>query len=55
MDKNVEVFDQTKLLGTVMKNNLQWEENTSFLVQKANKRMQLLPKNAQPLQMILKN
>ena len=41
-DVNVEVLNKTKLLGTIITNDLKWEENTYFLVQKANKRMQLL-------------
>ena len=45
-DVNVEVINKTKLLGTIITNDLKWEENTYFLVQKANKRMQLLRKCA---------
>ena len=41
---NVEVIEKTKLLGTIITNDLKWEENTSFLVKKANSRMQLLRK-----------
>ena len=41
---NVEVIEKTKLLGTVITNDLKWEENTSLLVRKANTRMQLLRK-----------
>ena len=44
--KNIEVIDQTKLLGVVITNDLKWEENTNVLVKKANARMQLLRKCA---------
>ena len=45
-NKNVEVIEKTKLLGTVITTDLKWEENTSLLVRKANARMQLLRKVA---------
>ena len=45
-NKNVEVIEKTKLLGTVITSDLKWEENTSLLVRKANARMQLLRKVA---------
>ena len=45
-DKNVEIIETTKLLGTVLTSDLKWEENTSLLVKKANARMQLLRKVA---------
>ena len=45
-NKNVEVIEKTKLLGTVITSDLKWEENTSLLVKKANARMQLLRKCA---------
>ena len=45
-DKNVEVIETTKLLGTILTNDLKWEENTSKLVKKANARKQLLRKVA---------
>ena len=35
-DKNVKILDETKLLGTVITNDLKWEEYTSLLVKKAN-------------------
>ena len=38
------VENKTKLLGTVITNDLKWDENTSFLVKKANKRLLLLRK-----------
>ena len=42
--KNVEIIEKTKLLGTVITNDLKWEENTLLLVKKAYARMQLLRK-----------
>ena len=45
-NKNVEIIEKTKLLGTVITSDLKWEENTSLLVKKANARMQLLRKCA---------
>ena len=41
-NKVVEVVDKMKLLGTILTNDLKWEANTSYLVKKAYKRMQLL-------------
>jgi hypothetical protein len=38
----IEVIDSTKLLGTIITSDLRWEENTAYIVQKANARMQLL-------------
>ena len=43
---NIEVINQTKLLGTIISNDLKWDSNTSCLVKKANARMQLLWKVA---------
>ena len=42
----IEVIDSTKLLGTVLSNDLCWDLNTANLVNKANGRMQLLRKVA---------
>ena len=42
--KNVDIIEKTKLLGTVITNDLKWEENTLLLVKKAYARMQLLRK-----------
>ena len=42
----IEVIDSTKLLGTVLSNDLCWDLNTANLVKKANERMQLLRKVA---------
>ena len=36
------VVNKTKLLGTIITKDLKWSENTSFLVKKANGRLQLL-------------
>ena len=38
----VEVIDNTKLLGTVVQNNLGWDLNTRNIVKKANARMELV-------------
>ena len=43
-DENIEVVDNTKLLGTYITNDLKWDLNTSELIKKANKRLQLLHK-----------
>ena len=42
----LEVIDSTKLLGTIISNTLSWDQNTAFIVKKANARMQLLRKVA---------
>ena len=41
-DKNVETVSSTKLLGTIITNDLKWNQNTAYLVKKANARMVLL-------------
>ena len=41
-EENVEVVETTKLLGTIITNDLKWDSNTSTLVKKANARMELL-------------
>ena len=38
----IEVIDSTRLLGTIITNDLRWDQNTSHLVKKANARMELL-------------
>ena len=38
----LETVEVTKLLGTILTNDLRWEKNTDFIVKKANKRMELL-------------
>ena len=45
-NEQIEVLDKTKLLGTIITNDLKWKDNTDFLVRKANMRMQLLHKIA---------
>ena len=40
----LEAVSETKLLGTIVTNDLKWTKNTSFIVQKANKRLELLRK-----------
>ena len=42
--KNVEIVTQTKLLGTIITNDLKWHANTKHIVKKAWARMQLLRK-----------
>ena len=44
--KNVEVIDQTRLLGTIISDDLKWNLNTENIVKKANARMELLRKVA---------
>ena len=43
-NKNIETVKHTKLLGTIISDNLKWNKNTSFLVKKAYSRMELLRK-----------
>ena len=45
-DKNIEVIDSTRLLGTIISKDLKWDLNTAAIVKKANARMQLLRKVA---------
>ena len=45
-DQMLEVINSTKLLGTIISNTLSWDQNTAFIVKKANARMQLLRKVA---------
>ena len=40
--KNVEMVDSMKILGTIVKTNLSWDENCAQLIKKVNSRMQLL-------------
>ena len=39
---NIQVVDQMKILGTIVKTNLSWDDNCHELVRKVNARMQLL-------------
>ena len=41
-DKTVEVIKSTKLLGTIIQDDLKWDKNTANIVSKANSRMELL-------------
>ena len=41
-EQNIEVVDKVKLLGTIITSDLTWTQNTSYLVKKAYRRMQLL-------------
>ena len=43
-DKNIEQIQETKLLGVLINNKLNWDQNTKFLIQKANSKMRLLHK-----------
>ena len=38
----VEVIDSTRLLGTIITNDIKWDLNTANIVKKANARMELL-------------
>ena len=40
----LETVAETKLLGTIITNDLRWSKNTQNIVKKANKRMELLRK-----------
>ena len=40
--QTLETVQETKLLGTVVSNDLKWNKNTQFIVKKANSRMELL-------------
>lgn len=42
--ENVQIVDKMKILGTVITNQISWNENCSLLVKKVNARMQLLRK-----------
>ena len=44
--QNIEVLNSTKLLGTIISNDLKWDLNTNEIVKKANSRMALLRKLA---------
>ena len=43
-NEQIEVIDSTKLLGTIITNDLKWDSNCKSLVKKANSRMELLRK-----------
>ena len=46
-NEDLEVVEQAKLLGVIISNDLNWDQNTSYLVKKANLRMELLRKVAE--------
>ena len=54
--QNVEVVDKMKILGTVITNQISWNENCSLLVKKVNARMELLQKvwsfGSTPIEMV---
>ena len=41
-DEPVEIMSETKLLGTIIQNNLKWDKNTEALVKDAWRRIQML-------------
>lgn len=41
-DEKIETVKETKLLGTIITEDLKWSQNTEFLVKKANQRMRML-------------
>ena len=42
--ENVEIVQESKLLGTIIQNNLKWDSNTAHIVRRANARLVLLRK-----------
>ena len=40
--QNIEVVEEMKILGTIVKSNLSWDDNCQHLIRKVNARMQLL-------------
>ena len=43
-DEILETVSETKLLGTIVSNDLKWDKNVANIVKKANQRMELLRK-----------
>ena len=43
---NLETVTKTKLLGTIITNDMKWHENTKYIIKKANQRMIMLHKFA---------
>ena len=39
-NSNLEVIDSVKLLGTIVTNDLKWDQSTAHLVKKSNARME---------------
>ena len=42
--KTIDIIQETKVLGVLISNELTWDKNTGYIVQKANSRMRLLHK-----------
>ena len=40
--ESIETVSETKLLGTIITDDLKWNKNTNYIVKETNKRMQLL-------------
>ena len=40
--ENIEVVNKTKILGTIIKDDLSWDDNCALIIKKVNARMQLL-------------
>ena len=45
-EENIDMISSTRLLGTILSDDLSWDKNTANLVKKANARMELLHKVA---------
>ena len=43
-NQDLEEIQETKLLGVIINNKLNWDSNTDFLVEKANAKMRILHK-----------
>ena len=43
-NESIETVSETKLLGTIITNDLKWNKNTENIVKDTNKRMQILHK-----------
>ena len=43
-DKNIQVVDNIKILGTTFNNKITWDKNCSIIIRKVNARIQLLRK-----------
>ena len=41
-DKNIDIVDKMKILGTIVNNKLTWDDNCAELIKKVNKRMALI-------------
>ena len=41
-DETIETVSETKLLGTIITDDMKWDKNTEYLVKKANKRLRML-------------